>query len=405
LFAFLDDKIDLTFTHDEVADILPESDNRKRNTGRHQTPYPSKENKRGRSKSPHRSPSKLPAKKTRSRSRSRPRTPLKDFDGKSYKTKPKDSTTGNMDTDDDWDNVIVKTQISIRSTFHNGTRSDDSGRSNMISTAPPNFFINENFYGKLLKDAADSLTTEQPITSMLKKKWRVNLDDPVVTYEPLRDDRQSIERVPIPLTDWFKDNAAKPTYYRRVDGHGHFVNMFVTFNCFVTEVLQPAVPAAKIQPPVLTDNTAANSKEKFCLEQFQTNQPALKLAMDGFDEIARKYPFTHVTVVTEKMLKLLMIYRKQCAFPDDPDVPQPVESVETATRNSVTYADWQRQQPSNQQVWRDGSRQPQQGGQPHRGGQPQRRSGSRGRGHSYDRQSSTNSNGSSRQPPNYSFSY
>jgi len=310
-----------------------------------------------------------------------------------------------MDNNDDWDNVIVKTQISIRSTFHNGTRSDDSGRSNMISTAPPDFFISDDFYAKLIKGAADSLTTEQPILGMLKQKWRVNLDDPVVTYEPLRDDRQSIERVPIPLTDVFKDKAAKPTYYRRVDGHGHFVNMFVTFNCFVTQILDAATPAAKVQPPVLTERPADNVTEKFQVELFQTNLPALKLAMDGFDEIARKYPFTHVTVVTEKLLKLLMIYRKQCAFPDDPDVPQPLESVETATRNNVTYADWQRQQPSNQQVWRNGSRQPHQGGQPHRGGQPQRRSGSRGRGTSYDRQSSTNSNGSSRQPPTYSFSY
>jgi len=366
---FADDKIDLTFNPEELADLLPVADNRNRK----QISYKPTESKRGRSKSPRRN-----SRQTRSRSRSRscPRTPLKDFDGQQYRSKTKDGKNTSINEDDDWNKVLVKIYASTRATYHNGIRSTESCKADLVSSTTPDFYKKDDFYAKLLKDVATALITEAPITEMLEKNWRVTLDEPVIKYEPLIKDKQSLERIQIPLSNRFKEQAHKPTFYGRVDGHGHFANLFVTYNCYVTEVMDTDVTPELPLPKAPQEPNPEPEKKKFVIEQFESHQPALKLAMEGFDELARRYPFMPINIVTDRLQKLLVIYRKQCAFPDDPEIQRTPDSTSQLSDNKPTYSQWQRQQPTNQHVWRSGNNQPHQGGHPQRGGQNQRRSGS-----------------------------
>lgn len=283
----------------------------------------------------------------------------------------------------------------------NGEKSSVDATVNLIMAEPATFYIQDEFYNRMLKSAADALALEEPINTMSAKKWKPVLDHPTVTYEPMYDNKQSMEKIQIPLTYWFKNGAVRPTLYNRTDGRGYHANMYVTYDCLVEKVPapEPSTPPPQCRPE------AEMKQSEFAIEQFKTNQDALDSAMATFDELARKYPFMPANVVTERLQKLLHTYRKECAFgrDDDQNPTNPDQQI-SSDINLMTYADWQKQTATKPPVQQRLGSRPQQRGQQHQGG-------GRGRGSLYSRQSSTSSNGSTNyggrnnNNNNYSYSY
>jgi len=307
-----------------------------------------------RSRSPKNSPTRTSSRRTPPKT-CKTFVPLKRSTGKKRsrsRTPPRDRTADKRP-----EHVTITATVRIgQITRRSGILVPDEIQTEIFLSGTSKFHIQESFMDTLIINAARALRQDEAqLHRIAPQGMDFQLTDPRIYYCPEYDAHQATCQVQRPMTREYIGEAEKPNLTPRTDRPGYTAKVNVIFSCIICEpslkhnTMPTQMPVVHMPQP--------QSRGLSTREVFVPNQAALETAMEGFHELAAKYPYMMGTAVSEILHRILFKYRKQCM----PEVSNIEERISTESSflpqpQAATYGDWRQRHPGQKQRHRQGGR-------------------------------------------------